>query len=326
MIETLPAVSAEREKPSALILSDDEINHALQRGSGFEGGKLRIATFYVSHPTPKAAQDFLKEEYGIGGHSHTYLSGSGGFVDYDSKGIRFSGKGYSEQTRLCWLIISTLLSAASHVAKPLQKRICFTGYLCITYSAYDLSKKCVNAVHIAVCYIVRHTLYAALTVSRNVTVSVGVVVIHKCFDVTGKHIGAVIILLITAALSAVVALIVHLLDLINSRFVAGNIRNVYCDRSRAALYHAAVPNAVRFKLPGDVLSVFVVQSLVILELPPAAKLIVWRVADDVVISLLIATLLREISLIVAIIKLLISQISYPSYFIEIKFCRILKFT
>ena len=102
LIETLPAVSAEREKPSALILSDDEINHALRHGSGFEGGKLRIAAFYASHPSSKAAQDFLKEEYGIGGHSHTYLSGNGGFVDYDSKGIRFSGKGYSEQSRLRW--------------------------------------------------------------------------------------------------------------------------------------------------------------------------------------------------------------------------------
>ncbi len=101
-IETLPTVSAEREKPSALILSDDEINHALRHGSGFEGSKLRIAAFYASHPSPKAAQDFLKEEYGIGGHSHTYLSGNGGFVDYNSKGIRFSGKGYSEQTRLRW--------------------------------------------------------------------------------------------------------------------------------------------------------------------------------------------------------------------------------
>ena len=101
-IEILPDVSAEREKPSALILSDDEIDHALRRGSGFEGGKLRIAAFYASHPAPKAAQDFLKEEYGVGGHSHTYLSGMGGFVDYDSKGIRFSSKGYSEQTRLRW--------------------------------------------------------------------------------------------------------------------------------------------------------------------------------------------------------------------------------
>ena len=102
-IETLPTVSAEREKPSALILSDDEINHALRHGSGFEGSKLRIAAFYASHPSPKAAQDFLKEEYGIGGHSHTYLSGNGGFVDYDSKGIRFSGKSRAWTNRLLLL-------------------------------------------------------------------------------------------------------------------------------------------------------------------------------------------------------------------------------
>ena len=94
--------SAEREKSSVLVLSDEEIEHVLRHGSGYEDSKLRIAAFYASHPSPKAAQDFLKEEYGIGGHSHTYLSGSGGFVDYDSKGIRFSGKGYSEQTRLRW--------------------------------------------------------------------------------------------------------------------------------------------------------------------------------------------------------------------------------
>lgn len=92
-IENMVAASAEREKPSALILSDDEINHALRRGSGFEGGKLRIAAFYASHPTPKAAQDFLKDEYGIGGHSHTYLSGSGGFVDYDRQAMRLSSRG-----------------------------------------------------------------------------------------------------------------------------------------------------------------------------------------------------------------------------------------
>ena len=102
LIESLLAMSAEREKPSALILSDEEIDHALRRGSGFEGGKLRIAAFYASHPVPKAAQEFLKEEYYIGGHSHTYLSGMGGFVDYDGKGMRFSSRGFSEQMRLRW--------------------------------------------------------------------------------------------------------------------------------------------------------------------------------------------------------------------------------
>ena len=101
-IENMVAASAEREKPSALILSDNEIDHALRRGSGFEGSKLRLAAFYATHPTPKAAQDFLKDEYGIGGHSHTYLSGMGGFVDYDGKGMRLSSRGFSEQMHLRW--------------------------------------------------------------------------------------------------------------------------------------------------------------------------------------------------------------------------------
>ena len=102
LIESLLSMSAERAEPSALILSDEEIDHALRRGSGYQDSKLRIAAFYVTHPSPKVAQDFLKEEYFIGGHSHTYLSGVGGFVDYDGKGMRFSSRGFSEQMRLRW--------------------------------------------------------------------------------------------------------------------------------------------------------------------------------------------------------------------------------
>ncbi len=92
-IENMIAASTESEKPFVLVLSDEEIEHVLRRGSGFEGGKMRIAAFYASHPAPRAAQDFLKEEYGVGGHSHTYLSGSGGFVDYAS--VHIDGRKYS---------------------------------------------------------------------------------------------------------------------------------------------------------------------------------------------------------------------------------------
>ena len=101
-IDRMVSRSAEQETPSALLLSDSEIENALRHGSGFEGGKLRIAALYASHPEPKAAQAFLKEEYGIGGRSHTYLDGLGGFIDYDSKGIRFSRRGFSEQMLLRW--------------------------------------------------------------------------------------------------------------------------------------------------------------------------------------------------------------------------------
>ena len=81
-------------EPSAFSFSGEEIDHVLSRGSGFSGGRLRIAALYDSHPSPKAAQEFLKEEYGIGGHSHTYLDGSSGFVDYNGQGIRLARRGF----------------------------------------------------------------------------------------------------------------------------------------------------------------------------------------------------------------------------------------
>ncbi|MBQ9262849.1 MAG: hypothetical protein IJ189_01400 [Clostridia bacterium] len=102
LIENLLAMSAERVEPSALLLSNEDIDRALRLGSGYEDGKLRIAAFYVTHPSPKAAQEFLKEEYGVGGRSHTYLTGVGGFIDYDGKGIRFSARHFSDQMRLRW--------------------------------------------------------------------------------------------------------------------------------------------------------------------------------------------------------------------------------
>lgn len=99
----IPTIQPHAEaKPSAFSVSDEEIDHILRRGSGFAGGRLRIAALYDSHPTPKEAQDFLKEEYGIGGHSHTYLDGTSGFVDYNSKGLRLTRGGFREEMRLRW--------------------------------------------------------------------------------------------------------------------------------------------------------------------------------------------------------------------------------
>ena len=102
ILETPPRAEA---KPSAFSVSDEEIDHVLRRGSGFAGGRLRIAALYDSQPTPKAAQEFLKEEYGIGGHSHTYLDGSSGFVDYNGQGLRLTRRGFQEEMRLRWPLV-----------------------------------------------------------------------------------------------------------------------------------------------------------------------------------------------------------------------------
>ena len=110
--ETPPRAEA---KSSAFSVSDEEIDHVLRRGSGFAGGRLRIAALYDSQPTPKAAQEFLKEEYGIGGHSHTYLDGSSGFVDYNGQGLRLTRRGFQEEMRLRWPLVE------QHVRKLVER-------------------------------------------------------------------------------------------------------------------------------------------------------------------------------------------------------------
>ena len=101
-IDRMITTSAERPKPSALVLSEEDIDLVLRRGSGYENGKIRIAAMYAGNPSPKEALEFLKDEYGIGGYSHTYLDGTGGFVDYNGQGLRLSQRGFSEETRLRW--------------------------------------------------------------------------------------------------------------------------------------------------------------------------------------------------------------------------------
>ena len=101
-IDWMIPANAERQDPSAFVLSQEEIEHVLRCGSGFEGSKFRIAALYAQNPTPSDARDFLKDEYGIGGHSHTYLDGTHGFVDYNGQGMRLSRRGFTEEMRLRW--------------------------------------------------------------------------------------------------------------------------------------------------------------------------------------------------------------------------------
>ena len=60
-------------------------------GSGIEGGKFRIEKFFrENNPDNKTFADFLKNEYGTGGHS---ASDPISFVNHDSKGLEFSVRG-----------------------------------------------------------------------------------------------------------------------------------------------------------------------------------------------------------------------------------------
>ena len=61
--------SGTREK-DVMMLSEDEIDENLRRGSGISGGKKRIADFFNETHTLSEQAEFLKNEYGIGGRTH----------------------------------------------------------------------------------------------------------------------------------------------------------------------------------------------------------------------------------------------------------------
>ena len=98
---------AESEKtPSAFVLSQADIEKALRRGSNFENSKLRIWEIYQTQPEPKTpGQKRLTKEYaphGPGGCSHTYLDGSSGWLDHDSKGLTFEHYPDHQKVLLRW--------------------------------------------------------------------------------------------------------------------------------------------------------------------------------------------------------------------------------
>lgn len=90
-------------------LTGEEAEHVLRSGSGFEGGKMRIAAFYASNHTPDEAKSFLKEEYGTGGWSHTFLNGASGFVDHDAKGIEVREWKTDNRIRLSWVSVDSYI-------------------------------------------------------------------------------------------------------------------------------------------------------------------------------------------------------------------------
>ena len=77
----------------------------IDRGTGFVHGKLRVQDFYEEqHPTVQQLADFLKKEYGTGGHS---CEGKISLVDYDSKGLTFSFEN-GEKFRHSWYNVATM--------------------------------------------------------------------------------------------------------------------------------------------------------------------------------------------------------------------------
>ena len=103
-IETIDRAESEKA-PSAFVLSQAEIENALRRGSNVEGSKLRIWKIYQLQPDRKLRAKALANEYapyGPGGSSHTYLDGSSGWLDHDSKGLTFEHYPDHQKVLLRW--------------------------------------------------------------------------------------------------------------------------------------------------------------------------------------------------------------------------------
>ena len=80
---------AEAETTSAFVISQEDIDAVLTRGSGIHEGKYRIYEQYLKRDTHEANIAFLKNEYGIGG-AYPAVPGRQLDENHDGKGIKIS--------------------------------------------------------------------------------------------------------------------------------------------------------------------------------------------------------------------------------------------
>ena len=88
--------------PIEPFITEDEINESFtSHGSGVSGGKLRIYEYLTADHPAKDKISFLKNEYGIGGHSHAVSGATFSNEWHDSKGIRLRKSGCYD-VQLSW--------------------------------------------------------------------------------------------------------------------------------------------------------------------------------------------------------------------------------
>ena len=91
-------------------ITEDEIDHALDRGSGVEGGKGRIYEYFTADHTGKEKAAFLKDEYGIGGRSHAVSGASHSGENHDSRGIVLKKAGCAN-VELSWTKVAARIDS-----------------------------------------------------------------------------------------------------------------------------------------------------------------------------------------------------------------------
>ncbi|EEP27291.1 helicase C-terminal domain protein [Shuttleworthella satelles DSM 14600] len=97
-------------------ITEDEVLESLSRGSGVDRGKERITKFFKENHTLQEKANFLKDEYGIGGHSHAVSGAMGSDEWHDAKGLKL-------QKNDCNDAFLTWTSVAKHIDELLSKNL-----------------------------------------------------------------------------------------------------------------------------------------------------------------------------------------------------------
>ena len=90
-------------------ITEDEIAATLTRGSNIEGSKGRIYAYFKEKHSPKGQADFLRKEYGIGGHSHAVSGASHSGEDHSGKGVSLK-KQDCPDVQLKWSKVASRIS------------------------------------------------------------------------------------------------------------------------------------------------------------------------------------------------------------------------
>lgn len=115
---------ADVENTPAFFVPQEVIDNDLQGGSGFQDGKFRIYQQFLKGETNIKNADFLKSEYGVGGHS---IEIGNLYQNHDSKGIAFEESKTNKKYLLKWTQvakrISELISTDRYLSEQEQDNI-----------------------------------------------------------------------------------------------------------------------------------------------------------------------------------------------------------
>ena len=133
--------SAFSEMPEhTAFITDDEIDAALSGGSSVEGGKGRIYDYFTANHSIKEKAEFLKNEYGIGGHSHAVSGSDHSGEDHSAKGMKLQKAGCAD-VELNWTRVAeriTSLIQKDRYLTPEQKEQLAKRQQEAEISRYDL--------------------------------------------------------------------------------------------------------------------------------------------------------------------------------------------